>query len=165
MFGRKTIGIGITAAIFMCGATTANAANTYSSFVEDTESILDDLETERGSGPGWNAGRQLFQDSRVSEARWKDTGVLCRVLALNAKDGKVTSKEIASTAQMVWKTEKVFLDMLTGAGGSMEAGDDLMLVDFTVIASGVNHRCPKWNNLVFGRFSDALYKLYTSYAH
>ena len=52
---------------------------------------------------------------------------------------------------------------MTGAGGSVEDADDLMLVEFTTIASGVNHRCPKWNNLIFGRFSDSLYKLYTNY--
>jgi len=153
----------VVTAVLIGGNSTAMAANTYDSFVRDTESILDGMEMDRGGSGGWTAGRKLFQDSRVSDARWKDTGILCKILALNAKDGRFTAKEIKSTARMVWKSERTFVDMITGAGGSVEDADDLMLVNFTVIASGVNHRCPKWNNMIFGRFSDSLYKLYTGY--
>jgi hypothetical protein len=38
-----------------------------------------------------------------------------------------------------------------------------MLVRFTVLSAGVFYRCPSYNSLTLGPFSEALYSLYTAY--
>jgi len=102
----------------------------------------------------------MFNTPRYSQVDWNGAGLLCRFFTSNG----ATNRTARQAATAIWPSEANILGTFHSAGGRQAADlDSFMLVRFTVIAYGINLRCPSFNTFTLGAFSDALYAQFTVY--
>lgn len=158
---RKIIAV-IVGLVFSLGLGVAGAAPTqamtYDQYVQWTNSVLDELNAEKGSSAGFRAARAIFNVPKYSKASWDGATVLCKYFR-----GDSTQAAGGIAADVVWPTEKSLLDTFRSAGGAVYDWDDFMLVRFTVLSSAINAQCPAYNTLVMGPFSDVLNAKFSAY--